>query len=144
MAETAAQQAAQDMRKLASTSNPLEVIQNPIVVSVSVGVLGGYLFRKAMYKSRRDLFGVAVPPKKGVRDRVEYYYPDPKDPDKADLTKPHPQARTNRLLLNLGGVILGTLLINNTLTDDPMLDYVGLGVAAGSFANLVMAILDIE
>jgi hypothetical protein len=55
-----------------------------------------------------------------------------------------PNARTNRVLLNLGGVILGSLLINNTLTDDPMLDYLGLGVAAGSFANLIMAILDID
>jgi len=39
---------------------------------------------------------------------------------------------------------VGSLLINNKLTEDPMVDYIGLGVAAGSFANLVMAILDID
>jgi hypothetical protein len=139
MAETAAQQAARDMQKLASTSNPLEVIQNPIVVSVSVGVLGGYLARKAIYRSRRDLFGWAA---KGPDGRIRYYAVGPDG--KPDTTKEVPNARTNRVLLNLGGVILGSLLINNKLTDDPMVDYVGLGLAAGSFANLVMVILDIE
>ncbi|GAB6942703.1 hypothetical protein [Thermus brockianus] len=139
MAETAAQQAAQDMRKLASTSNPLEVIQNPIVVSVSVGVLGGYLARKALYTSRRDLFGWAA---KGPDGRIHYYAVGPDG--KPDTTKEVPNARTNRVLLNLGGVILGSLLINNKLTDDPMVDYIGLGLAAGSFANLIMAILDID
>lgn len=138
MAE-AAQIAAQDMRKLAQTSNPLEVIQNPIVVSVSAGVLGAYLARKALYASRRDLFGWAA---KGPDGRVRYYAVGPDG--KPDTTKEVPNARTNRILLNLGGVILGSLLINNRLTDDPMLDYIGLGVAAGSFANVVMAILDID
>ncbi len=131
--------AAQDMRKLASTSNPLEVVQNPIVVSVSAGVLGGYLARKALYSSRRDLFGWAA---KGPDGRIHYYRVGPDG--KPDTSKEVPNARTNRILLNLGGVIVGSLLINNRLTDDPMLDYVGLGVAAGSFANLVMTILDIE
>ncbi|TFU14678.1 hypothetical protein [Thermus tengchongensis] len=138
MADTAAI-AAQDMRKLASTSNPLEVVQNPIVVSVSVGVLGAYLARKALYASRRDLFGVAVPVKGGG---VKYYHPKP-DGD-ADLSREFPAAATNRLLLNLAGVILGTLLINNKISDDPMLDYLGLGVAAGSFANVVMIIVGID
>jgi|GEM_PF-1389854 len=140
MAETAAQQAAQDMRKLASTSNPLEVIQNPIVMSVSLGVLGAYLARKAIYKANRGVFGVAVPYKGGVK----YYAPSETDPDKPDPSKEFPQARTNRILFNLAGVVLGTLLINNTLTEDPMVDYLGLGVAAGSFANVVMLLLDIE
>ncbi|MFX5918404.1 hypothetical protein ABTE65_18325, partial [Acinetobacter baumannii] len=63
---------------------------------------------------------------------------------KPDTSKEVPNARTNRVLLNLGGVILGSILINNKLTEDPMVDYIGLGVAAGSFANLVMAILDID
>ena len=137
MADTAAI-AAQDMRKLASTSNPLEVVQNPIVVSVSVGVLGAYLARKALYTSRRDLFGWAA---KGEDGRVHYYAVGPDG--KPDTSKEVPNARTNRILLNLGGVIVGSLLINNKLTD-PMVDYIGLGVAAGSFANLVMAILDID
>ena len=139
MAETAAQQAAQDMRKLASTSNPLEVIQNPIVMSVSLGVLGGYMARKALYASRRDLFGWAA---KGPDGRIHYYAVGPDG--KPDTTREIANARTNRFLLNLGGVVLGSLLINNKLTDDPMVDYIGLGLAAGSFANLVMVILDIE
>jgi acylphosphatase len=135
----AAVQAANDMRKLATTSNPLEVVQNPIVVSVSVGVLAGYLTRKALYASRRDLFGWAA---KGPDGRVHYYAVGPDG--KPDTTKEVANARTNRVLLNLGGVILGSLLINNKLTDDPMVDYIGLGLAAGSFANLIMAILDID
>lgn len=138
MADTAAI-AAQDMRKLASTSNPLEVVQNPIVVSVSVGMLGAYLVRRALYTSRRNLFGWAA---KGKDGRVHYYAVGPDG--KPDTSKEVPNARTNRVLLNLGGVIVGSLLINNKLTEDPMVDYIGLGVAAGSFANLVMAILDIE
>ncbi|MGM8837409.1 hypothetical protein [Thermus sp. 93170] len=138
MADTAAI-AAQDMRKLASTSNPLEVVQNPIVVSVSVGVLGAYLARKALYTSRRDLFGWAD---KGPDGRIHYYAVDASG--KVNKSKEVPNARTNRILLNLGGVIVGSLLINNKLTEDPMVDYIGLGVAAGSFANLVMAILDID
>ncbi len=143
MAETAANVAAQDMRKLASTSNPLEVIQNPIVISVSLGVLGGYLARKALYTSRRDLFGWAD---KGPDGRIRYYdvTKDAKGNIVADKTKEVPNARMNRILLNLAGVVLGSLLINNKLTDDPMVDYIGLGLAAGSFANLVMVILDIE
>ena len=138
MADTAAI-AAQDMRKLATTSNPLEVVQNPIVVSVSVGVLGAYLARKALYQSRRDLFGWAA---KGPDGRIHYYAVGPDG--KPDTSKEVANARTNRVLLNLGGVIVGSLLINNKLTEDPMVDYIGAGVAAGSFANLVMAILDID
>lgn len=138
MADTAAI-AAQDMRKLAQTSNPLEVVQNPIVVSVSLGVLGAYLIRKRLYTSRRDLFGHAA---KGPDERIHYYQVGPDG--NPDTTKEVSNAYTNRILLNLGGVILGSLLINNKLTEDPMVDYIGLGVAAGSFANLVMVILNIE
>ncbi|MBW6395824.1 hypothetical protein KZX47_11780 [Thermus sp. SYSU G05001] len=138
MADTAAI-AAQDMRKLAQTSNPLEVVQNPIVVSVSLGVLGAYMARKSLYTSRRDLFGWAA---KGPDGRVRYYKVGPDG--KPDTSQEHPNAYTNRILLNLGGVILGSLLINNKLTEDPMVDYIGLGVAAGSFANLVMTILNID
>lgn len=138
MAE-AANLAAQDMRKLAQTSNPLEVVQNPIVVSVSLGVLGAYLLRKSLYSTRRDLFGWAA---KGQDGRIHYYAVGPDG--KPDTSKEVPNAYTNRILLNLGGVILGSLLINNRFTDDPMVDYLGLGVAAGSFANVVMAILNID
>lgn len=138
MADTAAI-AAQDMRKLASTNNPLEVVQNPIVMSVSVGVLGAYLARKALYTSRRDLFGWAA---RGPDGRIHYYAVGPDG--KPDTSKEIPNARTNRVLLSLGGVIVGSLLINNKFTKDPMVDYIGLGVAAGSFANLIMAILDID
>ncbi|ACV05042.1 VP15 [Thermus phage P23-77] len=138
MAE-AANLAAQEMRKLATTSNPLEVVQNPIVVSVSLGIFGAYMARKALYRSRRDLFGWAA---KGPDGRVRYYAVGPDG--KPDTSKEVPSAYTNRILLNLGGVLLGSLLINNKLTDDPMVDYIGLGVAAGSFANLLMAVLNVD
>jgi hypothetical protein len=138
MAE-AANLASQEMRKLASTSNPLEVIQNPIVVAASLGVFGAYMARKALYTSRRDLFGWAS---KGPDGRVRYYAVGRNG--KPDTSKEVPNAYTNRILLNLGGVLLGSLLINNKFTDDPMVDYIGLGVAAGSFANLLMGILNVD
>lgn len=139
MADQAAIQAGRDMQKLASTSNPLEVIQNPIVVATSMGALGAYMFRKALYTSRRDLFGWAS---KGPDGKVHYYAVRPNGTP--DTSKEVPNAYMNRLLLNLGGVLLGTLLINNRLTEDPMVDYIGLGVAAGSFANLAMTLLSID
>jgi len=138
MAEQAAIQAGRDMQKLASTSNPLEVVQNPIVVATSLGVLGAYMARKTIYTSRRDLFGWAA---KSSDGKVRYYKVGR---DGKPTTTEVPNAYTNRLLLNLGGVLLGTLLINNKLTDDPMVDYIGLGVAAGSFANLIMTLLAID
>jgi hypothetical protein len=58
--------------------------------------------------------------------------------------KENRNAYTNRILLNLAGVVLGTLLINNTLIEDATADYIGLGVAAGSFANLIMTIFQID
>jgi len=48
-----------DMRKLASATNPLQVVQNPIVVNTSLGVLGAYWARKTAYTQRRDIFGWA-------------------------------------------------------------------------------------
>jgi hypothetical protein len=138
MAE-AANLASQEMRKLASTSNPLEVVQNPIVVAASLGAFGAYMARKALYTSKRDLFGWAS---KGPDGRIHYYAVGPDG--KPNMSKEIPGAYTNRILLNLGGVILGSVLINNKFTDDPMVDYIGLGVAAGSFANLLMAVLNID
>jgi hypothetical protein len=127
-----------DMRKLASASNPLQVVQNPIVVNTSLGVLGAYWARKTAYTQRRDIFGWAD--RKGGR---VVYWEVGKD-GKPIVGKENRNAYTNRILLNLAGVVLGTLLINNTLIEDATADYIGLGVAAGSFANLIMTIFQID
>jgi hypothetical protein len=143
MADQAAIQAGRDMQKLAATSNPLEVIQNPIVVATSLGILGAYLFRKYMYTSQREIFGWASKDSSG---RVRFYgtKKDAKGNIVPDTTKEVEGAYRNRIVLNLGGVLAGTLLINNRLTEDPMVDYLGLGVASGSFANLVMTLMNID
>jgi hypothetical protein len=138
----ASMQASEEMRKLASTSNPLEVVQNPIVVSVSLGVLADYLVYNTLYVSRRDLFGWAS---KGPGGRI-YYYAVKKDQYGnivPDTSRQVPNAKINRILLELMGIILGSLLINNKFTSDPMIDYIGLGLAAGYFAELIRTILNI-
>jgi len=127
-----------DMRKLASASNPLQVVQNPIVVNTSLGVLGAYWARKTAYTQRRDIFGWAD----RKNGRVVYWEVG-KD-GKPIVGKENRNAYTNRILFNLAGVVLGTLLINNTLIEDATADYIGLGVAAGSFANLIMTIFQID
>jgi hypothetical protein len=138
-----------DMRKLASASNPLQVVQNPIVVNTSLGVLGAYWARKTAYTQRRDIFGWAD----RRNGRVVYWEVDKDGKPIVDKVgkdgklipgKKHEDAYTNRILFNLAGVVLGTLLINNTLIEDATADYIGLGVAAGSFANLIMTILQID
>lgn len=127
-----------DMRKLATASNPLQVVQNPIVVNTSLGVLGAYWARKTAYTQRRDIFGWA-----DRKDGRVVYWEAGKD-GKPIVGKENQNAYTNRILFNLAGVVLGTLLINNTLIEDATADYIGLGVAAGSFANLIMTILQID
>lgn len=129
---------ATDMRKLAEASNPLQVIQNPIVVNTSLGVLAAYLARKTAYSTQRQLFGWA-----DHKDGKLVYWQVDKS-GKPLVGQEHQNAYTNRILFNLAGVVLGTLLINNTLISDATADYIGLGVAAGSFANLVMTIVQID
>lgn len=143
MAETVANQTAADMKKLASASNPLLVVQNPIVVNASLGVLAAYMARKWVYSNFRDQFGWAS---KGPDGKIHYYAvkKDAKGNVVPDTSKEVPGAYLNRVLLNLGGVVLGTLLINNTVIEDASADYIGLGVAAGSFANLIMAMFQID
>lgn len=143
MAENAATQSAADMRKLAEASNPLLVVQNPIVVNASLGVLAAYLARKWAYGNFRDQFGWAS---KGPDGKIHYYAvkKDASGNIVPDTSKEVSNAYLNRILLNLGGVVLGTLLINNTLIEDASADYIGLGVAAGSFANLIMTMFQID
>lgn len=129
---------ANDMRKLASASNPLQVVQNPIVVNTSLGVLAAYWVRKTLYTQRRDIFGWA-----DRKDGRVVYWQVGKD-GKPIVGKEHQNAYTNRILFNLAGVVLGTILINNNLIEDATADYIGLGVAAGSFANLVMTLFQID
>jgi hypothetical protein len=129
---------ASDMRKLASASNPLQVVQNPIVVNTSLGVLGAYWLRKALYTQRRDWFGWA-----DKKDGRVVYWQVGKD-GKPIVGKENQNAYTNRIIFNLVGVVVGSILINNSLIEDATADYIGLGVAAGSFANLVMTLFQID
>jgi hypothetical protein len=101
------------------------------------GVLAAYLKRKAAYRQFRGTFGIAL--KEG--GQIRYFAPSPEDPNtpaEAELSG----AYLNRLLFNLSDVLLGSLLIGRV--QDPNIDYLGLGIAAGGFGNLVMTLLNLD
>lgn len=136
-------------------SNPLQVVQDPRVVSTAFGVLGANLTRKALYTQQRGTFGFAA---KGPDGRI-YYYTNAEEAKKGPSAgRQVPSARQNRLFLNLGGVLLGTLLMGygeegkdgDVLTaannDDTtkVIKFAALGLAGSSFANTIMALFEIE
>ncbi len=128
---------------------PLAVLQDPRVVSTALGVWGANALRKYLYESNRATYGYAL--KK--EDKVDYY----KDPAGDTLL---PSARTNRLVLHVGFVLAGTLLMTygperrddvlSTPENAPdgdtakIVKYAGLGLGASGFANLLMALLQVE
>jgi hypothetical protein len=118
------------------TTNPLEVIQDPRVVSAGVGVLGGQALRKLAYTQFRGVFGHASKEPDGMK----YYAVDSNN--QPIVTQAIPGAFLNRILWNLFTVATGSLLIG--VSDDPNLDYVGLGIAAGGSAAVVQVILGID
>jgi hypothetical protein len=134
------------------SANPAEIIQDPRVVATAGGAAGAYFARKAAYEGARSTFGIAVKTPNGVK-----YYAPKKDASGnivADTSREIPGAKMNRILLNVGGVLLGTFLMTYgdekggdllQAKEDSTLStkYAGLGFAASSFANLIMAALDV-
>jgi hypothetical protein len=140
---------------LAAGNNPLEVVQDPRVLSTGGGSLGAQLARKAILESNRNTFGWASKTTNGVR-----YYQSRTDAQGnvvPDTSKEAPNAVLNRTLLNLGLVLAGTLLIGFADTNnaagaakpdpDPNainLEYFGLGVAASGAANVAATLFQID
>lgn len=134
------------------SANPAEIIQDPRVVATAGGAAGAYFARKAAYEGARSTFGIAVKTPNGVK-----YYAPKKDSAGnivADTSREVPGAKMNRILLNLAGTLLGTFFMTYgdekggdllSSSDDGTLaaKYAGLGFAASSFANLIMAALDV-
>lgn len=133
-------------------TNPLQVVQDPRVVSGAMGVLGANLLRKALFTQQRSVFGYAA---KGSDGRIRYYE-NADEAKKGDAGKQIASAYQNRIFLHLGYVLFGTLAMTYgkearkddvlSSTDDTtlMVKYAGLGFAASGFANLVMTLFNIE
>jgi hypothetical protein len=118
------------------TTNPLEVMQDPRVLGTGAGVLAGHTTRKLCYTQFRNVFGHAS--KEG--SEIKYYADNGQG--QADTTKELQGAYVNRILLNVFTVVAGTLLIG--VSDDANVDYIGLGLAAGGTANVIMTVLNID
>ncbi len=123
-------------KNIVAGNNPLEIIQNPIVVASALGVGAANLARKALYVGNREAYGWAIS-KNGETVFVEI---DPKTGKPTD--KEIPNAYTNRILTNLGFVLGGTLAIG--ASEDPNIELFGVGVAASGFANVIMAVLKLD
>lgn len=130
-------------------TNPLAVLQDPRVVSTALGVWGANALRKYLYTSNRSTYGYAI----AVNGKVEYFADD-------EGKTAMPDARQARTLLHIGFVLAGTLLMTYgpekkddvLATPDGAQDgdtakivkYAGLGLASSGFANLLMALLQVE
>ena len=118
------------------TWNPVEVAADPRVAMTAVGTLVAYAKRKAAYKAFRGVFGVAV----HDNGRIVYYAAN--SDGTVDKSREVPGAFLNRILFNLSDVIAGSLIIGRVR--DPNGDYLGLGLATGGMANLIMTLLNVE
>jgi hypothetical protein len=118
------------------TTNPVEVLQDSRVLGAGAGVLAGHTTRKLVYTQFRGVFGYAS--KEG--SAVKYYADNGKG--EPDTTKELQGAYVNRILWNTFTVVAGTLLIG--VSDDANVDYIGLGLAAGGMANVIMTVLNID
>jgi hypothetical protein len=135
----------------AAGKNPLEVIQDPRVVSTAAGALTAQIARKALFESSREQFGIAA----NLKDKGIVYLAPTKNSSGnivGDVNKEIAGAYTSRLLTHLGFVVAGTLLIGSGVggLDDSKNDeelnlaYFGLGFAGSGFANFVAAIIKID
>lgn len=120
------------------TINPIEVLQDSRVVASSIGTLGAYMIRKAAFENFRNVFGVAD--KNKQTGEISYLQADENGNGIPGTSVPN--AYVNRILFNLGTVMAGTLLIGQS--NDPNLDYIGLGIAAGGAANVIMNVFQIS
>jgi hypothetical protein len=117
--------------------NPLEAVQDPVVLWTGAGVLAAQFARAAIFTGSRDTFGKAVyRDKTDLSKGVKYVASD----NETEL----PNARTARVLANVGLVVVGTLLLTSQQGNDSNdLDIFGLGVAGSGAANVVMDLFQI-
>jgi hypothetical protein len=118
-------------------TNPLEAIQDPLVLWTGAGVLAGQFGRGAIYAGARGTFGYAKSLNDGVAGQKRIVYVD-------DAGKEMPTARTARILANVGMVVAGTLLLTTQQTkEESDIDIFGLGLAASGAANVVQELFQI-
>ncbi|NJK45624.1 MAG: hypothetical protein HC933_16350 [Pleurocapsa sp. SU_196_0] len=110
--------------------NPLEAVQDPVVLWTGAGVLAAQFGRTALYESSRDTFGKAVWNDTNDKTKgVKYVGKNGQE---------IPSARTARVLANLGMVVLGTLILTSQKDkDESDIDIFGLGLAGSGAANVV-------
>lgn len=119
------------------TWNPVDVLKDTRLPMAAVGMMGAYIARRLAYGTLRPVFGYAV---RGADGRVRFVAVDERGVP--DRTRELPGAQVNRVLYNLGTIVLGALVIGQS--GDANVDYLGLGVAAGGLANVTMALLNID
>jgi hypothetical protein len=119
------------------TWNPVEVMQDLRIPFAGMGVMAAYIARNAAYRGLRNIFGYAIRLPDG---RVQYVATDGQG--RPVRTVELPGAHFNRILFNLGSVVAGTLIIGQS--GDGVFDYLGLGIAAGGIANIVLNLLHLE
>lgn len=78
----------------------VETLTDPRVLATGVGVTVAAFGEKALFKSARQLFGVATPAAGG---EIKYF--EAKADGSADTSKEHPQFRTNRTVARGIGVV---------------------------------------
>ena len=115
-------------------TNPLEAIQDPLVLWTGAGVLAGQFGRSAIYAGARSTFGYARYINDGVAGQKRLVYVD----SQGDKPNELPNARTARILANAAMVVAGTLLLTTQQTkEESDIDIFGLGLAASGAANVV-------
>ena len=123
------------------------------MIAAGGGIAAGYFGRKALYGANRSAFGVAaLDPETG---KVGYFKPKAGTTKTPDFTQPMKDAKTNRVLLNLAGLLAGTLmltygdekngdLLQSSSDSELNVKFFGLGLAGGSVVNVGMTLLDME
>lgn len=117
--------------------NPLEAIQDPIVLWTGAGVLAAQFGRTAIYEASRDTFGKAVWNNPADKTKgVTYVGKD----GKTEIAG----ARTARVLANVAIVVAGTLLLTTQQQkEESDIDIFGLGLAASGAANVFQELFQI-
>lgn len=110
--------------------NVAETLTDARVVTTVLGVVAASAAEKAIFRSSRQMFGVATPAAGG---EIKYF--EAKDDGTADTSKEHPQFRTNRNIARAAGVV-GCIAAIEYTNNGPA-QYGLLGAGAILFAHII-------